>query len=112
MSGVLESLFERLGTLRWERRDPWPCNFEFLRSQGVSIHSYPETIRLANSRTGAGAFEFVLRGPPGSYLVQMTADFTSWTDLQPLANTTGTAAYSDAALSDRTQRFYRVLSQP
>jgi hypothetical protein len=80
-----------------------------LRSQGVAVYAYPLETRLAaGDPTPAGVFALTLTGPPGSYRVQITGDFSTWADAGEVANATGSATFTDTSALSSSWRFYRV----
>jgi Leucine-rich repeat (LRR) protein len=84
-----------------------------LTNQGVAVYFYPLEARLvAGQPTAAGTFGFTLTGPPGSCRVQVTSDFSTWTDLDSVTNTNGTAAFTDSLAGQRPRAFYRVKVVP
>jgi formylglycine-generating enzyme required for sulfatase activity len=81
-----------------------------LRSQGVSVLTYPLTAQLISPRLSvAGGFEFRLIGPPGVYSVLASADLSAWSALGALTNTLGSAGFTDTTASLSRQKFYRAL---
>jgi hypothetical protein len=84
-----------------------------LRSQGVAVYVYPLTISLtAGQPMVAGAFTLTLAGPPGPYRVQVTSDFSAWSDLDLVSNVVGSAAFTDTSAGQRPRSFYRVKLEP
>ena len=78
---------------------------------GVAVHlaPLPQGARLVQSvRNGGGYFVCALIAPPNTYRVEVTTDFSTWTDLGPLENTTGAASFTDPAARERPFSFYRV----
>src|SRR5204863_252367 len=68
----------------------------FLRNQGISVFTYPLAVRLVSPRrTAAGAFEFTLTGPPGSYAVLSSTNLAAWSALGTATNTLGSAIFTD-----------------
>jgi formylglycine-generating enzyme required for sulfatase activity len=83
-----------------------------LRSQGVSVFTYPLTVELISPQQAAdGAFEFLVTGPPGIYMVQSSDDLAIWNELGAATNSTGTAQFRDTTPSRPARRFYRALQQ-
>ncbi len=82
-----------------------------LRNQGVSVFTYPLTVRLLALPVTAGApFEFRLNGPPGTYRLQVTEDFSTWTELDPVAyDANGPMQITDPSAGTRPHSFYRAL---
>jgi hypothetical protein len=78
-----------------------------LRSQGVSIFTYPLAIRMDAPRLTAEAFEFTLKGPPGNYTVFGSADLAAWTELGTATNIFGSTVFTDATTILSPRRFYR-----
>ena len=75
--------------------------------------TYPAEARLTARRpTEGGTFGLTLTGPPGSYHVQVTGDFATWADLVTAANAVGSAEFTDSAVGQRPQGFYRVRLEP
>ncbi len=86
---------------------------ETLRSQGVAVYLYPLAVRLAVGQpTVAGTFTFTLDGPPGSYRVQASTDFSKWTDLDSVTNVAGSREFTDPSAGQWPQSFYRVKLEP
>ena len=85
-------------------------NLASLQNQGVSIYAYPLAVSLGSvRRTIDGAATFTLTGPPGIYRIEVTADFSTWTEVESVTNTTGTAELTDPATPQRTEGFYRAI---
>jgi formylglycine-generating enzyme required for sulfatase activity len=85
----------------------------FLRSQGVSVLTYPLAIRLiAPHGTEPGAFEFALTGPPGVYAILSSTNLAAWSPLGAVTNTLGSILFSDVTAHLSPQKFYRALAQP
>lgn len=83
-----------------------------LRTQGVSVFTYPLTIQLVSPRQALdGSFEFSITGPPGIYTVESSTDLSVWDELGDAMNTVGAVLFRDTTVSAPTRRFYRVLSQ-
>jgi hypothetical protein len=83
-----------------------------LRSQGVSVFTYPLTIQLSSPRTVEDAFEFTLVGPPGIYAVLSSADFATWSELGKATNNLGSVVFSDVEAHLSPRKFYSVRSTP
>ena len=78
--------------------------------RGVLPKFLPVTEKLVTPQpTRAGGFEFTLTGPPGSYRVQVTSDFATWTDLEAVVNINGTVTFTDLSATERPWSFYRVI---
>jgi len=83
-----------------------------LRNQGVSVFTYPLTVRLESPhRTAAAAFAFTLTGPPGIYAILGSADLAAWRALDATTNNLGRAVFTDAQANLSPQKFYRALRQ-
>ena len=83
-----------------------------LRSQGVSVFTYPLAARLwSPRRTMVGAFEFTLTGPPGLYSVAGSADLSTWQKVGVVTNDLGSAVFTDVTTILAPRRFYRALPQ-
>jgi hypothetical protein len=68
----------------------------FLRSQGVSVFTYPLAIRLIGPHgTDPGAFEFALAGPPGIYTLLSSTNLAAWSALGAVTNTLGSILFTD-----------------
>ena len=80
-----------------------------LRNQGVSVFTYPLTVRLVQPRTLAGAFQFGITGPPGVYTVLGSADLAAWSAVGAATNTLGSAIFTDAQANLSPHKFYRAL---
>jgi hypothetical protein len=84
-----------------------------LRNDGVAVYLYPLETRLtAGLPLPAGAFKFTLSGPPGSYRVQITSDFSTWTDLDSVTNVVGSGEFTDSSAGQRPRSYYRVKLEP
>lgn len=83
-----------------------------LRGQGVSVHTYPTTLKLESAnRKASGDFEFTISGPPGVYSTFGSGDLTNWNVLTALTNQVGSVPFSESATA--TQRFFRAsLREP
>jgi hypothetical protein len=79
-----------------------------LTRQGVSVYIYPLEVRLVAAPTVTDKFTFTFAGPPGSYRVQATSDFSTWTDLDEVPNVVGSGVFTDASVAPRQHCFYRV----
>jgi hypothetical protein len=79
-----------------------------LQSQGVSVFTYPLTVRLIRLRQPIGAFQFVITGPPGVYAVLGSTDLVVWGELGAVANPLGSIVFTDVAAHLSPQKFYRV----
>lgn len=79
-----------------------------LQSQGVSVFTYPLTVRLVRLRQPIGAFQFVITGPPGVYAVLGSTDLVVWSELRAVANPLGSIVFTDVAAHLSPQKFYRV----
>jgi len=84
----------------------------FLRSQGVSVLTYPLAIRLIGQHgTELGAFEFALTGPPRVYAVLSSTNLAAWSGLGAVTNTLGSILFTDVTAHLSPQKFYRALAQ-
>ena len=80
-----------------------------LRSQGISVFTYPLEIQLISPRRNeAGAFEFTLIGPPGVYSVLGSTDLFAWNELGKATNQLGTVIFTDVEANLSPQKFYRM----
>ena len=83
-----------------------------LRSQGVSVITYPASVQLSSPRRAeGGAFEFAITGPPGSYAVLSSTNLATWSEFGAVTNRLGSIVFSDAQAGLVRQKFYR-LRQP
>ena len=81
-----------------------------MRNRGVIVSTYSLTVSLAaRPQNINGTFECVLNGPPGTYRIQVTPDFSAWTDIGPVINTYGSVPVTDTSASSRAQSFYRAV---
>jgi Leucine-rich repeat (LRR) protein len=78
-----------------------------LRTQGVSVFTYPLAIRLTSPGRTGGAFRFTLTGPPGLYSVLASTNLVNWSAASTLTNALGTAAFTESAPLAQ-QKFYRA----
>lgn len=80
-----------------------------LTNRGISVLIYSATPYLTNvTRTPNGRFDFVLRGPPGTYDVLRSEDLHSWSVAGVLTNVTGVTDYSTEAPSQVGRAYYRT----
>jgi len=82
-----------------------------LKSQGVSVFTYPLTIQLVRVRQPIGAFQFAITGPPGAYTILASADLTSWSPLAVVTNSLGAIVFTDVTAHLTPRKFYRALLQ-
>jgi formylglycine-generating enzyme required for sulfatase activity len=82
-----------------------------LRSQGVSVFTYPLTVQLFRLRQPIGAFQFAMAGPPGVYAVLGSVDLAVWSELGAVTNSLGSIVFTDVAAHLSPQKFYRVRLQ-
>ena len=81
-----------------------------LQKQAVPIFAYPLTLSLrAGRQTVANTFALTLHGPPGTYRLEVTDDFETWTALDPVSIATGTTLCIDGSTSRRPQGSYRAI---
>jgi len=83
----------------------------FLRSQGVSVFTYPLTVQLVRLRQPLGAFQFAITGPPGVYTVLGSPDFVGWSVVGGVSNALGAIVFTDVTAHLFPRRFYRALRQ-
>jgi formylglycine-generating enzyme required for sulfatase activity len=83
----------------------------FMRSQGVSVFTYPLTIQLIRLRQPIGAFQFAITGPPGVYTVLASADLAAWNELGTVSNPLGSIVFTDVTAHLFPKKFYRALLQ-
>jgi hypothetical protein len=85
---------------------------DFLRNQGVSVFTYPLSLRLLEPRQIAtGGFEVKLTGPPGVYTLLVSSNLGVWTPLATVTNQFGSVVFIDATSNAAPRRFYRALLQ-
>jgi formylglycine-generating enzyme required for sulfatase activity len=82
-----------------------------LRSQGVSVFTYPLTVQLIRIRQPVGAFQFAITGPPGAYAVLASTNLTDWTALNSISNPLGAVVFTDGTAHLSLRKFYRALQQ-
>jgi formylglycine-generating enzyme required for sulfatase activity/Leucine-rich repeat (LRR) protein len=82
-----------------------------LRSEGVSVFTYPLEIQVIRPRQLLGAFQFAITGPPGVYKVMDAADLTVWSEFDVVTNSVGTVVFNDAGVQFTGQKFYKALRQ-
>ena len=82
-----------------------------LVNQGVSVSLYLPTLRLIGlPRTIGEAFEFLLTGPSGTYRIEMTRDFSTWTELDSVTvDGDGSVKVTDPSANARSHSFYRAV---
>jgi hypothetical protein len=80
-----------------------------LRSQGISVITYPLAVRLISPRRSLnGTFAFTLVGPPGVYTVLGSVDLRTWSELGQATNKIGSIDFTDVAAHLSQQKYYRV----
>jgi len=80
-----------------------------LRSQGVSVFTYPLAVRMDTPHlTASEAFEFTLNGPPGIYTIFGSADLTAWNELGRTTNILGRVVFTDSTANLSARKFYRA----
>ena len=82
-----------------------------LQSQGVSVFTYPRTVRLIRLRQPIGAFQFAVTGPPGAYAILDSTDLAGWSVVGTVDNPLGAIVFTDVTAHLSPQKFYRVLLQ-
>jgi formylglycine-generating enzyme required for sulfatase activity len=82
-----------------------------LRSQGVSVFTYPLTVQLIRIRQPLGAFQFAITGPPAAYAILASTNLTDWTALTTVTNPLGAIVFTDGAAHLSPRKFYRALEQ-
>jgi Leucine-rich repeat (LRR) protein len=82
-----------------------------LVNQGVSVSIYLPRLRLvALLRTTGKTFEFLLTGPPGTYRLQVTQDFSTWTELDSVTiDANESVQVTDPSANSRARGFYRAV---
>ena len=84
-----------------------------LKTQNISVFTYPLTPQLVSPQlTANDAFEFVIIGPPGNYLLLSSPDLITWTELAILTNQFGTIRFVDPQPALSGQKYYRARSLP
>jgi hypothetical protein len=80
-------------------------------SNGAAVYTYPLDVSLvAPQRTVTGAFTFTLTGPPAAYSIFGSTDLVAWSTMGTLANTLGSAVFSDSSASNAAQKFYYAVA--
>ena len=79
-----------------------------LRNQGVSVFTYPLTVRLVQPRTMAGAFQFGITGPPGVYTVLGSTDLATWGAVGVTTNKLGAVNFTDVTAGLSSRKFYQA----
>jgi formylglycine-generating enzyme required for sulfatase activity len=82
-----------------------------MQSQGVSVYTYPLTVRLARPRPLIGAFQFGILGPPGVYTILESSDLASWSVLSAITNSLGSISFVDTTANLSPLKVYRALEQ-
>ena len=82
-----------------------------LVNQGVSVFTYPLTIRLIRLRQPIGAFQFAITGPPGVYTILGSPDLANWSELGSVINSLGAVVFTDGTAHLSPQKFYRAQLQ-
>jgi hypothetical protein len=82
-----------------------------LRSEGVSVFTYPLTFQIIRPRPLLGDFQFAIAGPPGVYSVIASTDLTTWIELDLVTNSVGAVVFNDTGVRFTGQKFYRALKQ-
>ena len=83
----------------------------FLRNQGVSVFTYPLTVRLSRVRQPIGAFQFAITGPPGVYTVLGSTNLTAWNVLGTVNVPLGSINFTDVTANQSPRKFYQALLQ-
>ena len=82
-----------------------------LRSQGISVFTYPLAVQLVQPRAFVGAFKFGITGPPGVYTVLGSTNLAVWNVVRAVSIPLGSINFSDATANSSPHKFYRVLLQ-
>ena len=82
-----------------------------LRSQGVSVFTYPLAVQLIRIRQPIGAFQFAIIGPPGVYAVLASTDLAAWSEVGVATNALGAIVFTDVTAHLSPQKFYRARLQ-
>ena len=82
-----------------------------LRSQGVSVFTYPLTVQLIRLRQPPGAFQFAVTGPPAVYTVLGSPDLTAWSAVGTVTNSLGAIVFTDTEAQLSSRKFYRAQRQ-
>jgi hypothetical protein len=83
-----------------------------MQNQGVSVFTYPITVRLLRPRTLVGAFQFGISGPPGAYTILDSTNLTVWSELGVTTNNLGSISFTDTTANGSPRKFYRVRAAP
>src|SRR5262249_21296524 len=84
---------------------------DFLRNRGVSVFTYPLMARLVQPKAPAGAFEFRIVGPPGTYSVLGSTNVAAWDVLGTVTNALGSVNFTDVTASSSQLKFYTAFLQ-
>jgi len=82
-----------------------------LRTQGISVFTYPLSAQLVRTQPLVGAFKFGIVGPPGTYSVFGSTNLTEWDVLSTVKNPSGAINFVDGTANASPQKFYRTLLQ-
>ena len=83
-----------------------------LRSQGVSVFTYPLDIQLTKIQQPPGAFRFGITGPPGIYTVLSSTNLATWSVLDFATNPLGSVFFNDPTAHLSARKFYRAELNP
>jgi len=81
----------------------------FLRNQGISVFTYPLTVRLVRPRPLSGTFQIGITGPPGEYAVFSSTNLAHWNELGVASNQLGAINFTDVTAHLSSRKFYRAL---
>jgi formylglycine-generating enzyme required for sulfatase activity len=82
-----------------------------LRDQGIPVYTYPLNVALTNIHQLAGAFQFAITGPPGTYNVTSSTNAADWSVLRNVTNRLGGIFFTDTTAHESPLKFYAVFLQ-
>jgi formylglycine-generating enzyme required for sulfatase activity len=82
-----------------------------LRTQGISVFTYPLVAQLVQPLMLAGSFKFGITGPPGVYSVLGSTNLATWSAVGVATNPLGSVNFHDVTANASPQTFYRALRQ-
>jgi hypothetical protein len=82
-----------------------------LKSQGLSVFTYPLVAQLVRPSMVIGAFKFAITGPPGTYTVLGSTNLAAWSTVGVATNPLGSVTFHDLTTNVLPQKYYRVLLQ-
>jgi formylglycine-generating enzyme required for sulfatase activity len=79
-----------------------------LRSQGVTVFTYPLGVQLVRPQMFTGRLQFGITGPPGVYTVLGSPDLAAWSVVGTANNPLGSINFNDVTVNLSPAKFYRA----